>query len=229
MRIALISIAVVLFCALVVSVVFVTNGNSKLRETEAIVADLELDLEDEQETVVELEGDIVELKTELLETIQERDEAHFITIPSLEMELTLTEREVSDLELDKASLEDELFTETLAKNALKSQVSSLTSQLNDIQAVYPLREFRNLSQLRSWAMNNIMPYTSNLERWYCNSLTVQYQAMMDGYMVSVDVDYASSGVQVWLVTCINGQLYYWDVEVGTIHEYVYIGTGYQTT
>jgi len=116
---------------------------------------------------------------------------------------------------------------------LNNQVSSLTAEnddlqdeLDDINEVFPPRNFSSYGELTNWLASNDVsgpPYTPTVEEWYARAMELQQDALDDGYIISVDIDYFEDGANVWCVAIINGSLFYWDPELDDVNQDTPIG------
>jgi len=118
--------------------------------------------------------------------------------------------QVATLQEEKADLE--------AKTAkLQGDLDALQGDLDASNKVYPPRDFSSLEELQNWILANDVsdrPEATNAERWYSKALTIQEDALEDGYIVSADYDWDEKGEEVFVccVTIISGDIWYWDPE-----------------
>lgn len=126
---------------------------------------------------------------------------------TLNMTISGLESDVTNLEQENASLEQEN--------------SSLQNSLDEINEVFPPREFSSLYELQQWLYSNDIsdrPVTTTVNDWHTVALDLQKDALNDGYIVSVDYDYYAdfNAYGVWCTTVINGESYFWDPETDVV-------------
>lgn len=129
--------------------------------------------------------------------------------------------EKSLLSTEVSSLEDEL-------EDLQAQYDAKASELEDIKEVYPQRDFSTIGELRTWLNGNSiseLPITQTVEEWYLKALDLQYDALVDGFIISVDYDYdpQMEMISVWCVARIGEYLWVWDPETDDVYEDMYLG------
>ncbi len=101
--------------------------------------------------------------------------------------------------------------------ALNADYEAVNEELTEIKEVYPPRDFSSLSELQDWLYENDVserPLVEYAEGWYSKALEIQGDALADGYIVSADYDYYEDEdlYDIWCVTIINGDIWYWDPE-----------------
>ena len=101
--------------------------------------------------------------------------------------------------------------------ALNADYEAVSQELTEIKGVYPPKDFSSLSELQDWLIANDVserPLTEYAEGWYSKALEIQEDALKDGYIVSVDYDYYEEEdlYDVWCITIIDGDIWYWDPE-----------------
>ncbi len=102
-------------------------------------------------------------------------------------------------------------------DALQADYEAVNQELTEIKEVYPPRDFSSLSELQDWLYANDVserPLTEYAEGWYGKALEIQEDALKDGYIVSADSDYfeETDDYEMWNVTVIDGDVWYWDPE-----------------
>jgi hypothetical protein len=68
------------------------------------------------------------------------------------------------------------------------------------------------------------PGTTYAEEWYALALELQEEAMRDGYLVSVDLDYNAED-DTFTVSCvavIDGDMWVWDPEEDHVTHYAFL-------
>ena len=102
-------------------------------------------------------------------------------------------------------------------DGLNADYEAVNAELTEIQRVYPPRDFSSLSELRNWLLSNDVseqPWAMFPEGLYSKALEIQEDALRDGYIVSVDLDYdlETDLFYIFCVTIINGDIWFWDPE-----------------
>jgi len=113
--------------------------------------------------------------------------------------------------------------------SLQADYYAVSSELAEMQLLYPPKDFPSLTALKEWLLENDVsqkPVTTYGEDWYGRALEVQEDALKDGYVVSADYDYNSEEgtYTVWCVTIVNGRVFYWDPETDEVLEDTTMGT-----
>ena len=110
---------------------------------------------------------------------------------------------------------------------LQADYEAISQQMTDIQAVFPPGEFASFAELQAWLDANPISEnpTTTYAAWYANALQLQQDALMDGYIISVDFDYDSLEDLIYIncQTVIDGWIWYWDPETDNIIQYEYFG------
>ncbi len=105
--------------------------------------------------------------------------------------------------------------------ALQAQYDAVRDQLEQLQAVFPPRDFSSITELEEWLADNDVseePPTEFAGDWYRRALKVQEDALRDGYIVSADYDWVEDKVVVWCTTVIRGRVFFWDPETDDVTE-----------
>lgn len=125
------------------------------------------------------------------------------------------------------NLQDELDTAENQNSSLSSQLTQAQSDLGNLQAVFPPGEFASPAELQAWLDANPISEqpTTTYAAWYSNALQLQQDALMDGYIISVDFDYDGFEGIIFIncQTVIDGWIWYWDPETDDIIKYDYFG------
>ena len=131
---------------------------------------------------------------------------------------------------NSGSLQADLDTANNQITSLNSQLSSVQSQLTQVQTelgnlqeVFPPRDFSSSNELQEWLNNNnvsTQPISQTYGKWYAKALQVQLDALNDGYIVSVDIDYYpdDDSYDIWNVAVVDGYMWYWDPETDMIYQ-----------
>ncbi len=94
--------------------------------------------------------------------------------------------------------------------------TNLQEELNILRTLYPPHDFSSLSELQEWLAQNKVSEREDVtsgERWYSKALKIQEDALMDGYIISVDYDDDDEGnTSISCVAIIDGDIWYWDPE-----------------
>ncbi len=119
-----------------------------------------------------------------------------------EFEAVAAEKE--SLEVEKQSLQAEKAALEADKESLQADYSKLTvdyksanTELAEIKAVYPPRNFSSSHELEEWLLANDVserPASTNVEDLYSKALEIQEDALNDGFIVSVWIDYRIEAV-----------------------------------
>lgn len=131
----------------------------------------------------------------------------------------------ADLDLKNKVLQKEYDSLLQEKKALQTAYDDLTAtplaalkkELDAIKKVYPPSYFNSESDLLHWVLNNDIdeePKAISPAELYSKALRLQRDALVDGYVVSVDLDFnqETQTIFVTMVTAINGELWVWDPE-----------------
>jgi outer membrane murein-binding lipoprotein Lpp len=121
------------------------------------------------------------------------------------------------LQAENADLAAELAAAQSDLASLQADYNAVSNELAQIQAVCPPRDFSSISELEDWLRTNDVseePITAYAGAWYRKALSIQEDALADGYIISADYDYdaQSDTYLVYCVTIINGDIWYWDPE-----------------
>lgn len=98
---------------------------------------------------------------------------------------------------------------------LTEENASLQEELSTLKTLYPPHDFSSLSELQEWLAQNEVSEREDVtsgERWYSKALEIQEDALMDGYIISVDYDDDEGNTSVFCVAIIDGDIWYWDPE-----------------
>lgn len=131
--------------------------------------------------------------------------------------------EKANLETELAAAQSDLSSLQGDYDALDANYQAASSELAELEAVYPPKEFPSRTALEDWLQENEVseePVTMYTADWYGKALELQEDALADGYVVSVDYDYDSgTGIyMVYCVTIIDGDIWYWDPETDAVYR-----------
>lgn len=137
--------------------------------------------------------------------------------------------EKANVETELAAVQSDLASLQADYDALDADYQVASSELADLNAVYPPEDFPSLSELQDWLLENDVsekPSVKYAEDWYGRALEIQEDALADGYVVSVDYDYnsATDTYAIYCVTIINGRIFYWDPATDEVLEEIWFGT-----
>ena len=151
------------------------------------------------------------------------------------------ENEVDNLQADydaKKADYDSMKTDynaLIAKSILENDIEALRfdrdatqAKLDDIKKVYPPREFSSRAELEDWLFLNDAsekPASTYVDGWFAKALEIQYEALLDGYIVSADYDYFEEDdtYTVFCTTMIDGYVWYWDPDSDEVASDAYLG------
>ena len=151
----------------------------------------------------------------------------------LQADLDDTEAENSSLTGQLSSVQSN-FSQTQSSlsslqsdyDSLQNSYNSVSSQLTDIQAIFPPGEFASSEELQQWLNGNTisnLPPVQSYEEWYSLGLQLQWDAFNDGYIISVDIDYYDTDIGVWCVTVVDGFMWVWDPATDEIFQDTSVG------
>jgi len=90
------------------------------------------------------------------------------------------------------------------------------------------REFSSSEELEDWLHANDVsekPDIFSIGALYSKALEIQHDALLDGYIVSVDSDYERTEdiIYVFCTTVIEGYVWYWDPQTDEVFEDTHLG------
>jgi cell division protein FtsL len=154
---------------------------------------------------------------------------------TLQTENNALKDQKTSLEAEKQTLQDnydkligEQKTLQTEKDTLQTNYNAVNKELTEIKKVYPPRDFSSLSELRNWLLANDVskqPVATTAENLYSKALEIQEDALADGYVVSVDLDYEAQTDSFYIscVTIINGDIWAWHPENDEPVQYTGLG------
>ena len=99
---------------------------------------------------------------------------------------------------------------------LDNNYITVNNELAEIRKVHPPRDFSSLEELQNWLLSNDvseLPPASTVEQLYSKGLTIQEDALKDGYIISVDFEVPYPFMYfVYGVAIIDGNIWLWEVE-----------------
>ena len=113
-------------------------------------------------------------------------------------ELTSTQTELANTEAELANTEAELAN-------TEAELTSVEAELAEIEEVYPLRNFDDRSELVSWREDTGIVGEGLSYVDAC--LKLQEMGLLDGYILSIDIDVGDYDIYVSL-TVIAGENFY---------------------
>lgn len=145
-------------------------------------------------------------------------------LKATEDELAVKKNELGSSQTEMASLVEERESLTAEKASLQADYDKLSDEnstvkqeLAEIKEVYPPRDFSSLKELQDWLLANDIsnrPSSTTAESLYSKALTLQEDALKDGYIISVDIDSGErlDEYSIACVTIIDGDIWAWDPE-----------------
>ena len=103
---------------------------------------------------------------------------------------------------------------------LQGEKADLETQLEAIEAKYPLRNFASKRDLEYWMEDNELPMRYTDAGEYDNAVQTQINAMNDGYLVGIQIDYFAGSGSYWIgnSAIAGGVLYHFMIDTGSIYE-----------
>lgn len=141
--------------------------------------------------------------------VAERDSAQ-AELQSVKTELTASQAKVSELTSN-------VETQVAELEATQAELEAANAELTGMKEVYPQRHFSSLKELQDWLLEDDVserPQANSAEALYSKALDIQENALHDGYIVSVDLDW-DADEELWYICCIaiiNGEIWYWGPE-----------------
>jgi len=128
-----------------------------------------------------------------------------IIIPIILLSGCVSKTEYSNLELQCQSLQQEL--------------SVTQDKLTDLKANYPLHYFESRSTLVRWIKQHKGIGQTTADKDYGEALRIQYEAMLDGYLISASYwDIDESYGTIWLSAVAGDNIYWWFIDEAEIQE-----------
>ena len=149
-------------------------------------------------------------------------------LASVESDLASVESDLASVESDLASVESDLASVQADYDELNANYMATKNELAEIKEVYPPKDFSSLSELQDWLLTNDVserPVTEFAEGWYGRALEIQEDALKDGYMISVNLDYGETEDLFYIacVTIIDGDIWWWNPETDEPIQYYGFG------
>lgn len=125
--------------------------------------------------------------------------------------------ELAGVQSDLTSLQTDYDTLKGDHDKLNADYEAANAELAGIKEVYPPRDFSSLSELQDWLLANDVserPVATTAENKYSKALEIQEDALKDGYIVSVDLDYEPQ-TELYYIACatiIDGDIWAWNPE-----------------
>ena len=104
--------------------------------------------------------------------------------------------------------------------ALQEEKADLEAQLDALEAKYPLRNFGSEAELEDWIANHVLPYVTDADEEYQNAVQTQINAMNEGYLMGIQIDYFSDSGVYWIgnSAIAGGVLYHFTIDTQDIYE-----------
>jgi len=101
---------------------------------------------------------------------------------------------------------------------LQGEKDDLETQLEAIQAKYPLQHFASKGELQDWIDNHSYPTTWGDDDEFDNALQAQIDAMNEGYLVGIQMDWFSDLGSYWIgnSAMAGSVLYHFRVDYGQL-------------
>lgn len=177
------------------------------------VASLQSDLAEAETEIETLENDLTATESDLTTTQSD--------LASAESDLAAAESRISSLQSDLDDAQGEIET-------LQGDYEVTSTELAEIKGVYPPGDFSSLDELQDWLLSNDVserPASTTAENLYGKALEIQEDALMDGYLVSVNFSYdeATGMFYIACIAIIDGDIWWWDPETDEPIQYLYLG------
>ncbi len=147
---------------------------------------------------------------------------------TLEAEKQALKEDYDTLNNENDTLESDLGTLQGEKQSLQDNYTAVNSELTEIQKVYPPRNFSSLRELTDWLLTNDVsekPDTIYAEDTLARAYEIQEDALIDGYIISVDYDLWDDGTATIVCAAyINGTIFYWSPDDDITYEETYFLT-----
>ena len=150
----------------------------------------------------------------------------WIQTNSLHNDIDDLEAENSSLNSQLTSVQGQLAQAQSSLSSLQSDYDSVSAELADLNSKFPPVEFANSGDLQLWLNGNTVsnqPPATSYEMWYDKALQLQRDALNDGYIISVDIDYYEDSISIWCVAVTDGYMWVWDPETDDIFQDTSIG------
>lgn len=117
------------------------------------------------------------------------------------------------------SLEDSYSNLQNSYTTLQGEKADLEAQLEVITDKYPLRGFAGRDELENWMDSHSLPYAYSDDEEFDNALQTQINAMNDGYLVGIQMDYFSVIDTYWIgnSAMAGGVFYHFMIDTGDIY------------
>jgi chromosome segregation ATPase len=210
-----------------------TNLNGQISSLSGTNTSLQANLDDERTAKTKALSDLSAM------TIQQQQTQ--TTLTQIQGQLTAAQGQLADSKTQLLSIQSQLTavnaqltgaqSQLAAANtqitglqgqvtSAQAQLATTQSQLSALQSKYPLKDFASLSNLTAWVNSHLMAGTTDAITSLNECLSVQKQAMQDGYYVSVIFEpLTSTTYDVYLEAIASGTLYAWGVDDATLYDF----------
>ena len=106
--------------------------------------------------------------------------------------------------------------------SLQSDYNNVSSELAEIEKVYPPGDFKSVTELEAWVRNHVQPSRDYLAETFRTALIIQSQGLEDGYLISVMYDEDDTDPDYGWIMCgalVNGDLYIWYPKDTEVYSY----------
>jgi chromosome segregation ATPase len=197
----------------------ITNLNGQISSLSGKNTSLQANLDDETTAKTKALSDLSAM------TVQQQQTQ--TTLTQTQGQLTAAQGQLADSKTQLVSAQSQLVAANTQITGLQGQVTSaqaqLTtaqSQLSTLQSKYPLKDFASLADLQAWVNAHLMANTTDVTPSLNECLSVQKQAMQDGYYVSVIFEPLTlTTYDIYLETIASGTLYAWGVDDATLYDF----------
>lgn len=122
------------------------------------------------------------------------------------------------------TLQSELSATQSKLSTAQSELSNTENDLEQMEAKYPPRKFRDAAELEAWLNKQPVPPTAtNATLWVDHGLKLQKAALEDGYVINVEID-EGENEGYYVVTCTamleDNSYYWWDPDDHDLHYWI---------
>jgi ABC-type transporter Mla subunit MlaD len=158
---------------------FFARSSADLGDTRADLAKANEDLSSTQGELTSTQNDLQVTQNTLVSTQNQ--------LTTTSDNLTATQHLLSTTQSQLTSTQSQLTSTQSQLSATQDDLDSISEQLTDIQKVYPLKHFPDLSTLRTWlATQPLSPFS------FQNTSSLQEAAMNDGWIISAGITWSPS-------------------------------------
>ena len=204
----------------------ITNLNGQISSLSGKNTSLQANLDEETTTKTKALSDLSAM------TAQQQQTQGQLTVAQGQLadsktQLTIAQSQLATVNTQLTGAQSQLATANIQITGLQGQVTSAQgqlataqSQLSALQSKYPLKDFASLADLQAWVSAHLMAYTTDVTPSLNECLSVQKQAMQDGYYVSVIFEPLTlTTYDIHLEAIASGTLYAWGVDNATLYNF----------